>query len=82
MPPARDVGASVPPRLGASRRALLRPNPGGHGGIAVATLMSSPLAAIAAVVAYFLFGERLGRIQLEGVIGVVAGVPLLSAVRA
>jgi multidrug transporter EmrE-like cation transporter len=45
-------------------------------------VLSSPLAAIAAVVAYFLFGERLGRIQLEGVIGVVAGVPLLSAVRA
>ena len=30
----------------------MRPNPGGHDGIAVAAVLSSPLAAIAAVVAY------------------------------
>jgi drug/metabolite transporter (DMT)-like permease len=55
---------------------------GAREGIAVAAVLSSQFAAIAAVVAYLLFGERLSRIQLGGVIGVIFGVALLSALRA
>jgi drug/metabolite transporter (DMT)-like permease len=55
---------------------------GARDGIAVAAVLSSQFAAISAVVAYFLFGERLGRLQLAGVIAVIAGVALLSALRA
>ncbi len=55
---------------------------GARDGIAVAAVLSSQFAAIAAVAAYFLFGERLNRIRLAGVVGVVAGVALLSALRA
>jgi drug/metabolite transporter (DMT)-like permease len=55
---------------------------GARDGIAVAAVLSSQFAAIAAVAAYFLFGERLNRVRLAGVVGVVAGVALLSALRA
>ncbi len=55
---------------------------GARDGIAVAAVLSSQFAAIAAVAAYFLFGERLSRLRLAGVVGVVAGVALLSALRA
>jgi drug/metabolite transporter (DMT)-like permease len=55
---------------------------GARDGIAVAAVLSSQFAAIAAVVAYVLFGERLSRIQLAGVTSVIAGVALLSALRA
>lgn len=55
---------------------------GSRHGIAVTAVLSSQFAAIAAVAAYFLFGERLNRIQLAGVISVIAGVALLSALRA
>lgn len=55
---------------------------GARHGIAVAAVLSSQFAAIAGVAAYFLFGERLSRIQLAGVCTVIAGVALLSALRA
>jgi drug/metabolite transporter (DMT)-like permease len=55
---------------------------GARHGIAVAAVLSSQFAAIAAIGAYILFGERLGRIQLVGVATVIAGVSLLSALRA
>ncbi len=55
---------------------------GARHGIAVAAVLSSQFAAIAGVSAYFLFGERLSRIQLAGVCTVIAGVALLSAMRA
>jgi drug/metabolite transporter (DMT)-like permease len=55
---------------------------GARHGIAVAAVLSSQFATIAAVVAYFLFGERLNRVQLVGVTSVIAGVALLSALRA
>lgn len=55
---------------------------GARHGIAVAAVLSSQFATIAAVAAYFLFGERLNRIQLAGVSSVVVGVALLSALRA
>jgi drug/metabolite transporter (DMT)-like permease len=55
---------------------------GARHGIAVAAVLSSQFATIAAVVAYFLFKERLNRIQLAGVSSVIVGVALLSALRA
>ena len=55
---------------------------GARHGIAVAAVLSSQFATIAAVVAYFLFKDRLSRIQLAGVSSVIVGVALLSALRA
>jgi drug/metabolite transporter (DMT)-like permease len=55
---------------------------GARHGIAVAAVLSSQFAALAAVAAYVLFRERLSRVQLLGVCTVVAGVALLSALRA
>jgi drug/metabolite transporter (DMT)-like permease len=55
---------------------------GARHGIAVAAVLSSQFATIAAVAAYFLFKERLNRIQLAGVSSVIVGVALLSALRA
>jgi len=55
---------------------------GARHGIAVAAVLSSQFATIAAVAAYFLFGERLNRVQLAGVTSVIVGVALLSALRA
>lgn len=54
---------------------------GARHGIAVAAVVSCQFAAIAALIAFALFGERLGRLQLAGVIVLLAGVSLLSAVR-
>ena len=51
-------------------------------GIAVAAVLSSQFAALAGIAAYGLFGERLSRIQLAGVVTVVVGVAVLSALRA
>jgi drug/metabolite transporter (DMT)-like permease len=55
---------------------------GARHGIAVAAVLSSQFATIAAVAAYFLFHERLNRVQLAGVSSVIVGVALLSALRA
>jgi drug/metabolite transporter (DMT)-like permease len=55
---------------------------GGRHGIAVSAVLASQFAAIAAVAAYFLFGERLARVQLAGVTLIVAGVGVLSALEA
>jgi drug/metabolite transporter (DMT)-like permease len=48
--------------------------------LAIAAVLASQVAALAAVGAYFLFGERLTRLQLAGLVIVVAGVATLSAV--
>ena len=45
-------------------------------------VLASQFAAIAAVGAFLLFRERLTRLQLGGVTMVLAGVAVLSAVRA
>lgn len=50
--------------------------------IAVAAVLGSQFAAIAAVAAYFLFGERLSRTQVIGVILIVAGVTALGLISA
>jgi drug/metabolite transporter (DMT)-like permease len=55
---------------------------GSRHGIAVAAVLSSQFAALAAVAAYFLFGERLSRVQLIGVLTVLGGVAVLSGLRA
>jgi drug/metabolite transporter (DMT)-like permease len=55
---------------------------GARHGIAIAAVLSSQFALLAAVGAYALFGERLRRIQLLGVSTVLVGVAVLSALRA
>jgi drug/metabolite transporter (DMT)-like permease len=55
---------------------------GSRHGIAVASVLSSQFAALSGVGAYWLFGERLRRVQLAGVCTVIAGVAVLSALRA
>jgi drug/metabolite transporter (DMT)-like permease len=55
---------------------------GARDGIAVAAVLASQFAAIAAIVAFVLFGERLARVQVAGVAAIVAGVGVLSALQA
>jgi drug/metabolite transporter (DMT)-like permease len=55
---------------------------GSRHGIAVASVLASQFAALSAIAAYVLFGERLTRLQLAGVCTVVVGVAALSALRA
>jgi drug/metabolite transporter (DMT)-like permease len=55
---------------------------GARHGIAVSAVLASQFAAVAAVAAYFLFGERLARVQIAGVTLIVAGVGVLSALEA
>lgn len=50
-------------------------------GMATAAVVSSQFAAVAAVVAFFLFGERLARVQVVGVVVIAAGVAVLSILR-
>jgi drug/metabolite transporter (DMT)-like permease len=55
---------------------------GSRHGIAIAAVLSSQFASLAAFAAYVLFHERLTRIQFAGVCTVIAGVAVLSALRA
>ena len=48
--------------------------------LAVMSVFASQFAPIAAVAAYFLFKERLGRLQIAGVVVIVLGVTALSLV--
>lgn len=50
-------------------------------GVAVAAVLSSQFAAIAAVAAFFLFHERLQRVQLVGVVTVAVGITVLAALQ-
>ncbi len=45
-------------------------------------VLGSQFAAIAAVVAFFLFGERLSRLQTVGVVSIVVGVTVLAILQA
>jgi drug/metabolite transporter (DMT)-like permease len=54
---------------------------GARHGIAIAAVLSSQFAAVAALGAYVIFRERLTRIQLAGVTIVIAGIAVLSALR-
>jgi drug/metabolite transporter (DMT)-like permease len=53
-----------------------------HGGVAVPAVISSQYAAVAAVLAVVLLGERLTRPQLAGVVAILAGVAVVTAVQA
>jgi drug/metabolite transporter (DMT)-like permease len=55
---------------------------GSRHGIAIAAVLSSQFASLAGLAAYVLFHERLTRIQFAGVCTVIAGVAVLSALRA
>jgi drug/metabolite transporter (DMT)-like permease len=55
---------------------------GARHGIAVAAVLGSQFAAIATVAAFFLFRERLARVQLAGVAVIAVGVAVLTALQA
>jgi drug/metabolite transporter (DMT)-like permease len=55
---------------------------GSRESVAVAAVLASQFAAIAAVAAYVLFRERLGRLQLVGVVTIVVGVAVLTWLQA
>jgi drug/metabolite transporter (DMT)-like permease len=55
---------------------------GARHGIAIAAVLASQFAALAAVVAYLAFGERLGRVRTAAVVVIAAGVAALTALQA
>ena len=55
---------------------------GSRHGVAVAAVLASQFAALAAVAAFVLFRERLTRLQLSGVSVLALGVATLAAIRA
>jgi drug/metabolite transporter (DMT)-like permease len=55
---------------------------GARESIAISAVLASQFAALAAVAAYFIFRERLTRLQVGGVVIVATGVALLSALQA
>ena len=54
---------------------------GARHGIAITAVLASQFAAIAAVAAFVLFGERLARVQLIGVATIVVGVSVLAGLQ-
>jgi drug/metabolite transporter (DMT)-like permease len=55
---------------------------GSRHGVAVAAVLASQVGGLAALAAYFAFGERLSRKRTLGVCTMLAGVAVLSALRA
>jgi drug/metabolite transporter (DMT)-like permease len=55
---------------------------GSRHGIAIAAVLASQFAALAAIAAYFLFHERLTRLQLTGIAAIAVGVAVLTALQA
>jgi drug/metabolite transporter (DMT)-like permease len=55
---------------------------GARHGIAIAAVLASQFAAISTVAAYALFREKLHRLQIAGVLAIIVGVGLLTALRA
>lgn len=55
---------------------------GARHGIAITAVLASQFAAVAAIAAAFMFGERLGRTGVVGVVVIAAGVAAVSALRA
>ena len=49
--------------------------------LAVAAVVASQFAALSAIAAFLLWGERLGRIQLAGVLVLLVGISVLSGAR-
>ena len=54
---------------------------GGHESVAIAAVMASQFAALAAVAAYFLFRERVTLRQRAGIVAIVFGVAMLTFAR-
>ena len=54
---------------------------GARHGIAVSAVLASQFGAVAAIAAYVLFHERLGRPQAAGVVAIAAGVAALTALQ-
>ena len=48
---------------------------------AIAAVIASQFAGIAAIAAFFLYGERLDRIQMAGVVTIAIGVAMLAALQ-
>ncbi len=55
---------------------------GARDSVAVTAVMASQFAAFAAIAGYLLFGERLGRLQISGVVVIVLAVTALSVLQA
>ncbi len=55
---------------------------GARHGIAITAVLASQFGAIAAVMAVFLFRERLTRLQVVGIAAIAAGVAVMSALQA
>jgi drug/metabolite transporter (DMT)-like permease len=55
---------------------------GARHGIAVTAVLGSQFAVLAAIAAYFLFGEKLGRLRIAGIVVTAIGVAVLSALQA
>jgi drug/metabolite transporter (DMT)-like permease len=55
---------------------------GARHGIAVSAVLASQFAGLAALAAFVLYGERLGRVQLAGVGAILVGVAILSGLQA
>ena len=53
-----------------------------HGGVAVPAVISSQFAAVSALIAVFAMGERLTRFQVCGVLAILCGVAVVTAVQA
>ncbi len=71
---AAAVIAGVGEMLGSTASAW-----GARESIPIVAVIGSQFAAISAVAAYFLFGERLARIQVAGVVLIIVGVTVLAA---
>jgi drug/metabolite transporter (DMT)-like permease len=54
---------------------------GAREGIAVASVLSSMFAPIAAIAAFVVFRERLGRRQIVGIVLIAAGVAALGFIQ-
>ena len=54
---------------------------GARHSVAVSAVLSSQFGGIAAVIAYFMFRERLRRVQVAGIVLIVVGVAVLSAIQ-
>jgi uncharacterized membrane protein len=55
---------------------------GARDSAAIAAVIASQFAGIAAIAAFFLYGERLSRVQVAGVVTIAVGVGLLAAAQA
>ena len=54
---------------------------GARHSVAISAVLSSQFGGIAAVIAYFMFRERLRRVQIAGIVLIVVGVAALSALQ-